>query len=352
MTSTLNPPPERLVSPDGQITHGIFNAPLRDVDLIDAPQRRFGLPLPRALRALRLKEWQHVALVTPTHLITFAVVHTHYLQVGWVQVVHRETLQRFEHAIKGITFDIRVARSLWSDNTHLNTRGFHLQIINALAEGRHVVEMDVAARKGKAAIQGRFECLHDLSTITPLVVSLPLDAAHHRTMYSHKVPLPVRGEIRIGEQTLHLEPETCTAIFDIHKAYYPHETWWKWATFAGRASNGERIGLNLTHNLVQEPRRYHENGLWRNGQLSLLSPPTFSLDSTNILAPWTLTTEDGEVQLTFIPEGFRKERLRLGIIASDFHQCFGRFEGDVHVDGEHLRITDAYGVCEDHFAKW
>lgn len=74
---------------------------------------------------------------------------------------------------------------------------------------------------------------------------------------------------------------------------------------------------------------------------------------------WTLNTQDNKwfiiadqqpefLNLTFTPRGSREEHVHLGIIASDFVQPYGTFEG--MVAGK--KIYQVYGVVEDHYAKW
>ena len=52
---TILEPPQSLVDGD-RVRFGTFSGAIADVNLLDA--RPWSLPIPRALRALRLKEWQ------------------------------------------------------------------------------------------------------------------------------------------------------------------------------------------------------------------------------------------------------------------------------------------------------
>jgi hypothetical protein len=47
------------------------------------------------------------------------------------------------------------------------------------------------------------------------------------------------------------------------------------------------------------------------------------------------------------------ERLNAVILATNFHQLFGRFTGTLTTaDGEQVPIANMLGFCEDHYAKW
>lgn len=346
----FEPTPDRLVDARGQVRFGVYKTPLRDVDVDASRFSTYGVPAPSVVRALRLKQWQHFVLVTPELLLTFAVVDAAYLRTGWAQVVEADG-RRFEHARKGPRLDAKVARALWDDTTHLRTRGFCLDIRNHLALGEHRITLHAAASDAGPALDVELLAEHDLGRVEPLVVSLPLGP--QRTMYSHKVPLPVRGEVVVGGRRYPIGGDDAALILDIHKAHYPRHTWWKWATFAGRDASGRRVGLNLTQNVASAGSALSEDAVWIDGRCSRLSPVAFAFDRGRIHDPWRLTTRDGEVDLRFDPVGGRAERLHLGLVRSQFDQLYGTFTGTVALPGgERVEVDGVRGVCEDHDALW
>jgi len=332
-------PPECLVDEHGAIRFGMYDAPIRDVDL-----DRFKVAgLPRSLSWLRLKQWQHLCIVHPRMALTFAVVDAAFTRAVWVRFIDRETGESFEHHHQGAMLKMGVSRSLWNEHTWTRKRGLEVDVHNHLDQGRHVIAID--ATGGPGVVKAKLECLHDLGAIQPLVVALPVGDG--RAMYSHKVPLPVRGTITAGEKTYTLDAEECFAILDVHKAHYPRRTWWKWATFAGKDAKGRRIGLNLTRNVVIDDA-LNENAVWIDGKLHPLGTARFDLDGED----WSMGTEDGAVALTFDAQGERREDLNLGLVVSRFRQRFGTYTGTVRVSEEVIEIDGLYGVSEDHHAVW
>ncbi len=329
---SLTSPPDSLLAAGRPANFGMFDAPLRDVDLGDA--RITGRPGP--LARLRLKQWQHVCVVHPEAALTWASVDAGYLKLGWVRFVDRATGHSFEHARKGLDLGISISRSLWDERTMLQTRGLHVCMHNHLAEGRHTLDLD--AGKGARRIKGSLEIL---AQATPLVVHLPLERG--RSMYSHKVVLPVRGHFEAGGRSFYCEPTDTFAILDIHKAHYPRHTFWNWATFAVADEAGV-LGLNLTRNVVTDPS-LHENALWTDGELSLLGAARFDFSDE---ACWRVGTEDDFVDLEFRAQGERREDLRAVLVESVFRQRFGVFSGRV---GDR-RVEQAFGLVEDHRSVW
>ena len=65
-------------------------------------------------------------------------------------------------------------------------------------------------------------------------------------------------------------------------------------------------------------------------------------------SPWRIRSEDGRVDLTFTPEGYRAQTIDLKVISSRYLQPFGTFSGQI--DG--VAIEGLPGVTEDHAARW
>lgn len=346
-------PPPHLLDADGTPLLGAWRYPLADVDLEDAsvPTGRLGkLRLPPTLGRLRLKQWQHFALVNPRLVLTFAVVDVGYLRTSWCQVFDRVRGTRVEHERRLLRGDVRVARSLWDDETHFRAPGYRVEIRNQLQAKRHVATLEADAHSGQPALRAHIHMSHDPRRDEPLVVSLPVGRG--RVMYSHKAVIPAEGTVRVGPETYALSAADTHAIVDVHKAHYPHHTWWRWATFATRLPDGRSLGLNLTHNLVEDADIYNENVVWLDGRAHRLPGALFEFDPSAAEEPWHVGTRDSAVVLTFRPRGRRSEDLTAGPIRSRFKQLYGVFDGTIQLPHERLDVRGAAGLAEDHDSLW
>ena len=93
--------------------------------------------------------------------------------------------------------------------------------------------------------------------------------------------------------------------------------------------------------------------LWIDGVMIPLGRVRFEYERDDVLRPWRIRDEEGVVDLSFHPLGARQEDVNYGVIVSRFHQPFGRFEGSVRgADGARHTLVDAFGVTEEHFARW
>lgn len=350
MLEPMLPVPDTLVDDQGQVRIGVYEGPLRRVHLEEAQVTMLGLPMPRTVKRFRLKRWQHYGLVLPDLFVGLAVVDAGFLRTGWCSVVDRVTGEAFEHRIRSPLLDVRIADALWNDRTHLFAPGYRVEVYNHLDNGEHRLHVKIGAHKSLPSVAANLRCLHDLTSIQPLVVVLPV--GENMGMYSHKVALPLEGTITVGDRDVPVDPDEAFAILDIHEAFYPHHTWWRWSTFAGHLADGRPVAMNLTQNVNTQDDRWNENAIWVDGQLHRLGPAEFQFNSRDVLQPWRLASAGGAVDLTFTPQGERREQLDLGVVKSAFHQPYGTFRGLLRVGGEELEISHLFGVCEDHDARW
>lgn len=339
-----------LVDSLGRIQFGVYQAPFISPNLADARLRFGGRQLPRVLSNLRLKRWQHFALILPDAFIGVAIVDLGYLKTSWCSFVDRRTGQHFEHRRMGPHLKTTIANALFRDRTAIAAKGYNVEFENLLAEGAHRLRLDIQEKRGRGRIDGQFSCEYDPEQTKPLVVVLPVGDGS--AMYSHKAALPLRGEVVVGGRKFIADGDNAFALVDVHKAHYPRHTWWNWATFAGRDAKGRLLAMNLTRNVNADDAHLNENAIWLGNRLVHLGQARFDFDRDNVMKPWRLSTADGAVELQFTPEGERRENVRAGIIRSVFRQPYGCFSGSLIVDGETIAVDRHFGVCEDHDSLW
>jgi hypothetical protein len=90
-----------------------------------------------------------------------------------------------------------------------------------------------------------------------------------------------------------------------------------------------------------------ENGLFVDGHLRTIDDDLrWSYDRTDWLRPWRITGEG--VDVTFTPFHERIDRTNLLVVASEIHQCFGTFTGQV-LD---QRVDGVTGWAEEARNRW
>ncbi|MDP8223139.1 MAG: DUF2804 domain-containing protein [Candidatus Lernaella stagnicola] len=349
---SINATPPWLVKDGRVVDFGLFRSPFKNLNIHEAKLFPRWQSAPRWVTNLRLKEWQHVAVVHKDFALGFAVVDSHYLGTSFCYFVDRSTGTHVEHNRQTSSRKVRVAGELWNDTCLFEQPGYRIEILNRLDTGRHLVNIAVSAQGDLPEITAEFEMLADLTATEPLIVVLPIDGKN-RPLYTHKAPCPVRGTMNLGGTLVEMTPENDFAMLDVQKTFYPYRTFWNWATCVGRNAEGRSLALNLVENIITDDERYNENCLWVDGKLTPWSAVRFQFNDKDLMAPWHIETTDGRCRLDFHPQGERQEKINFGIVLSDFHQPYGLFSGTVvDAQGTEHEIKDFYGVCERHLARF
>ncbi|MDQ4071954.1 MAG: DUF2804 domain-containing protein [Actinomycetota bacterium] len=128
---------------------------------------------------------------------------------------------------------------------------------------------------------------------------------------------------------------------DESAGYHPRHTAWKWSAGLGRAEDGRRLAWNLASGIHDRPEA-SERTLWIDGEPRQLEPVEFAGDLSRV------SGAEG-VSLEFTEWAAREERMNLLLVRSSYRQPFGTFAGTL---GDGIRLSEGYGVMEDHEVWW
>ncbi|MCA9638023.1 MAG: DUF2804 domain-containing protein [Myxococcales bacterium] len=350
MTRPLLATPPAWVS-EGRFNLGTFAAPLTEVNPLEAA---FG---PRWRRRLRLKEWQHFAVVSDRWYLSLALFDAKWLALAQICLFDRAAGRTYFYERRVPPWRMRLPATLFDARAEFARGGFRLAFENQLGRaegGRHVIELQAPAARGLPAVRGRFELDERLAPaeggVTPLVVSLPLP--NGGALYSHKCVMPCAGELEVDGEIIRFEEGRAYALADVHKGFYPWVMTWKWAT-GGAAGEGGVRGFNLTDNQVVDQDAYNENCLWLDGGLHLLPPVRFEIAGgvAAVGRPWRIRDRRGQVDLTFEPEAIRTVDINVGLLRSRYRGPFGAFRGRIAAGEGDLEVDGWFGMCEDFYLR-
>ena len=170
-------------------------------------------------------------------------------------------------------------------------------------------------------------------------------------VYARKVAgVRCDGQVRSPLGAFDLQALDCFAHHDWSAGYMRPETYWNWACLSGVAQ-GQRVGLNLSCGVNETS--FSENCFWLDGELVPVGGVRFEYQRDRPLAPWRIRSGDGRVELTFAGCGLHAERVNALLLASNFKQVYGRFDGWLRPPGRAaIRLDNLWGFVEDHYAKW
>lgn len=152
-------------------------------------------------------------------------------------------------------------------------------------------------------------------------------------IWTRKTPVEVTGEVRMGERRIVLTG--ARGLMDESAGYHARHTEWKWSTGVGATADGTPVTWNLVTGL-HDADEASERTVWIGDTPHHVAPQPFADDLAAVGA------------LSFDAESTRAHRENRLILASDYEQPFGTFEGSLPEAGA---IT-GHGVMERHAARW
>lgn len=343
---------------DGRVAFGSYSGALQHANLIDAqPYQR---PLPRALRNLRLKEWQAFQFGNERYFGNVALFDQKL--VGLVQLKLWDRSEGRKHLFERFVppWQLRVPDNVVASRSEYTGKGCRVAFTNRLGEDRARVELDIEPGAGFVGATARLELLGEPScyhvAAMPLSPHATLDPRDPVTaesrdghcMYSHKGMFRVEGFVELGGDRSRFTPNRAFAFMDDHKGYYPRVMRWDWAT-AGGFLGPERFGFNLTTNQCPTPHEHNENCFWLGSRMELLPAVRFVRHDAG---RWSIASACDRVSLEFNAAVQSDVRLNALVVESRYRGPLGRFSGHI-VDGQGVKlpIVDFFGMAEEFYLK-
>jgi hypothetical protein len=338
---------EPLIDAEGKVRVGIFRAPVevvnhRDFVLTDPFGRRVGT----LRRRFAFNQFQFLGAVCEELVFGCAIADVKYAGTVFVYAYEPAARRLRQHSFHrplalGIQCDtlpetgratFRAGANSVEMQAERTPRQRHLRV--RLGDG---LSIDATFSEEDPALQ-------------PMCICTPVAGTgwvYARKTAGHRVS----GTVRLPERIVDLAAINARGHHDWSAGYMRRQTFWNWGCLAGQLSDGRGVGLNVSCGVNETS--FTENCFWLDGELHKLDTVHFDYNRSRVLEPWHLTSFDGRLDLTFRPEAEHAERLNAWIVASNFHQVIGRYDGSLATAaGERLRIENLLGYAEHHYAKW
>ncbi len=338
---------ERLIDAAGRVRVGIFREPVELVNHRDfALTNPFGHRITGLRRHLAFKQFQFLGAVCEELVFGCALADVKYAGTGFVYVYEPPTRRLREYQFRrplalGIHLDQWPETGDATFRTASNSIEMHAQ--------RSPRRRDLRVRLNDGLwIDATFS--EEDPVIQPMFICTPVGGTgwvYARKTAGHRVS----GTLRVAERTFDLAAIGARGHHDWTAGYMRRHTFWNWGCLAGQLADGRVVGLNVSCGVNETS--FTENCFWLDGHLHKLDTVHFAYDPRRMLEGWHLTSADGRLDLTFHPEAEHAERLNAWIVASNFHQLIGRYDGQLlTAAGERLGIQNLLGYAEHHYAKW
>jgi hypothetical protein len=339
--------PGPLLDAEGRLAQvGWSRRPLLDCNL---EQARFYAV--RWLQRFRMKRWDYYAIFTPQRFFSATIADLGYAGNIFVYALDLASGDLHEEGLvvpfgRGVVLE---------RNSETGVAAFANSSVSLRFEGvarERRVSVSWPGFNGGRGIQAEIT-LESPPQHESMNIIIPIGA---RRFYDNtKINcLRATGFIDYGGVREELRPDTCLGSLDWGRGVWEYRSYWNWASASGflPRPDGLTIGLNLGQGFG-DLSKATENCVILDGRIHKLGSVRFDYRSGDYMRPWRFTDDEGRLDLTFTPFKDRTAKTNLGVIFSEVHQMFGRYNGRVTLDdGRRLEIHDLIGFAEEHHARW
>ncbi len=334
-----------LLASDGKPAQvGWARQPLLDCNLEAARFYALGM-----LQRFRIKRWDYYAVFSPRRFFSATIADLGYAGNLFVYTMDFATGDLHEEGVivpfgKGVELP---RNSIAGDSRFENKA---LKMTFSLSPGCRHLSVDWPDFHNGRGIQAEIDlaCPPDYESMN---IVIPIGSK--RFYYNRKINcMPASGFVKYAGEADTLNPADCSGSLDWGRGVWEYQSYWNWASASGFQPDGQSVGLNLGCGFG-DLSRAGENALILDNRIHKLGQVMFDYKSGDYMQPWNFTDEDGRLDLVFTPFKERIAKTNLGIISSEVHQMFGRYNGTVISDaGKTVQIRDLTGFAEEHHARW
>jgi len=334
----INQTPAQLIDAAGQPQFGIFEQ--------SVPQLNFGQfdyrtvldkPASKLSRHFAQKQFQFVTVCGEGWLLAVAIADIRYASSGFAYLYQTDN-PTFE---KGLLLPLQLGCQM-SESSIAGVAKLHAGKTSwSIEPGTNHWQLTVDCGPLQAKL------LLDKNQQPPLALCAP--TGYQGFTYTEKNnALVVSGQLSLDGKNFPLEQ--ARAGYDFSAGFMRRQTNWRWASI-NTLLHDQPLGLNLAAGVNETG--LCENALWFAGNIQHLSPAQFQFDRYNQQSRWQISTLCDELALEFTPLFCRQEKVQAGLLASNFRQYVGHYQGEIRLtDGQVLKLDQCLGLAEDHYAKW
>ncbi len=354
----LTAAPARLINASGQPEFGLFSGSVPELALAEFDYRSvLDKPLGRLQRYFAQKQFQFVTVSgkqwldgqAKDWLLAVAIADVRYVSSGFVYLFQQDQ-QVFQHGIlRPLQFGCRMSLSPQQGAASLKAGQRHWQL--EPQPSQWLVEIDCGPLRARLVLHQADPAMsagHSATTKQP-PLALCAPTGYQGFTYTEKNnALAVSGQLSFAGRALDLSQ--ARAGYDFSAGYMRRQTNWRWSSI-NTLLQQRPFGLNLAAGVNETGLT--ENALWLDGRIQHLSPARFVFDRYQPDSRWHISTLCGELSLEFQPLFCRQEKIQTGLLASNFRQYVGYYQGQITLaDGQTLQLQQCQGLAEDHYAKW
>ena len=302
----------------------------------------------------RIKEWDYYYIGNDDYGIALTIADNSYMGLDSVSLLDfRNPWEQTTSVITPLT-DGKVgfpATSVKGDVFHSGKK--HALFFHNDGETR-VLEFHMDNFYEGKPIKGKIELLDPHGD--SMVIATPFAGHPKHFYYNQKINcMPAKGIVEYDGEEYIFDPETSFGVLDWGRGVWTYKNTWYWGSASGLV-DGVPFGFHIGYGFG-DTSAATENMLFYNNKAHKLEDVVFHIPmgkkEEDFMAPWTFTSSDGRFEMDFTPILDRHADTNVGIIRSNQHQVFGKFNGKAVLDdGTVLEVKDLMGFAEKVMNKW
>ena len=303
---------------------------------------------------LKIKEWDYYLINNEHYAVALTIADNSYMGLDsisflWLDDGKEKTVSRMQFMTKG---NKKLPSSSVEGDVTYEGKDYVMSFHHE--EGKRILEFRMEQFAEHMPIQGQL-----ILTDEPeesMVIATPFDKKAH-FYYNQKINcMRAQGKVNVLGKNYEFSPEDSFAVLDWGRGVWTYKNTWYWGSASGQIED-KTFGFNLGYGFG-DTSAATENMLFYDGKAHKLHNVRFNIPlksdgKEDYLKPWTITSDDGRVEMDFRPILDRAACTSLLVLESDQHQVFGRFTGKAVLDdGTIIRVENLMGFAEKVMNKW
>lgn len=298
-------------------------------------------------RKSRIKEWDYYYIGDNKRGIAFTIADNSYMGMASVSYLNFEdkvyvtksSMKAFTSGKLNLPSSSKEGELNWEDKNY----SLHFKT----EKGKRVLDVSVINYNEGKPFKSHIELEETMND--SMVIATPWDKPKH-FYYNQKInSQKAQGYFEYGDEKYTFSIKDARAVLDWGRGVWTYKNTWYWSNLSTTDGNHE-IGFNLGYGFGNTSAA-SENMLFYDKKAYKLNDVAFNIpmdDKGNYLymEPWTFTSKDNDINLTFKPLLDRHDDTNLVILKSIQHQVFGIFNGTIKADGVEVKIKNAVSFAE------
>ena len=299
---------------------------------------------PPLLPAGMLSESNSYIIFSATHLFVFELIND-----GWMRSVLITALSIREKRV--FTKIINISGSLFTLPHDSESGSIRVQEAESAAhfivmpKGCRIIKIDVPRFDSENTLRGEL-VLTGPGNPQSLVTTLPWTKEKGR--FQHTLCSPwyhVEGVMQFENKDVIFSRNMAWGIFLWRRILRPRQDIHFWAAGCGK-SGDRQIGFSLGYGSV-DASRATENAFFVNGKLYKLEHVTFKISPASWTRPWSFTSNDNRLLMTFKPIETDVQRFASVFHSASIRRVYGVFSGKIALDDDRsIEFHNITGLAE------